>query len=94
MSHRHFTRHERLSLQTLLRASLSRRAIARQLGFHPSSISRELKRGASPAVVTGYSVRLAQQYTRQSRHTANQQHRKLFAGSGLSLYLCIHLAKF
>jgi IS30 family transposase len=94
MSHRHFTRTERVSLQTLKRAGLSNRAIARQLGFHPSNVGRELQRGASPAVATGYSVRQAQGRMCKLRHTANQQHRKLFAGSSLSLYLCIRIARF
>lgn len=94
VSHRHFTRDERVRLQTLLRAGHSQAASARQLGFNPSSVSRELKRGASPAVSTGYSVRRAQLHASSARTQANQQHRKLFAGSALSLYICIRLAMF
>jgi IS30 family transposase len=94
MSHRHFTRPERVSLQTLKRAGLSNCAIARQLGFHPSTIGRELRRGASPASATGYSIRKAQTYCAQARHEANQQHRKLHAHSLLSFYVAILLAKY
>jgi IS30 family transposase len=94
VSHRHFTRSERVSLQTLLRAGLNQQAIASQLGFHPSSISRELKRGASPATSTGYSVAVANRRSRSVRTVANQQHRKLLSGSSLSLYLCIRLARY
>jgi len=93
MSHRHFTRVERVSLQTLKRAGHSNSFIARQLGFHPSSIGRELKRGASPASVTGYSVRTAKRYAKTARRNANQQHRKLHSGSALSLYVSMRLAK-
>lgn len=94
MSHRHFTRDERVRLQTLKRAGLSNAACARELGFHASSIGRELKRGASLATSTGYSVRLAQSSVRQARRQANQQHRKLCRGSLLSLYLVIRLAQY
>lgn len=94
VSHRHFTRDERVRLQTLLRTGYSQTAIAQQLGFHPSSISRELRRGDSPSVSTGYSVRRAQLHADSARRRANQQHRKLFAGSALSLYICIRLAMF
>jgi IS30 family transposase len=93
VSHRHFTRDERVQIQTLLRAGHSQAAIARQLGFNASSVSRELKRGASPAVSTGYSVKRAQLHADSVRTRANQQRRKLFAGSALSLYIGIRLAK-
>ena len=93
MSHRHFTRVERVQLQTLRRAGLSNAGIARQLGFHPSSVGRELRRGASPASATGYSVRLANRHAKAARYAANQQHRKLHHGSALSLYLSMLLAK-
>lgn len=94
VSHRHFTRDERVQIQTLLRAGQRQSTIARQLGFNPGSLSRELKRGADSTVATGYSVRRAQQYADSARNRANQQHRKLFAGSALSLYICVRLAKF
>lgn len=94
MSHRHFTRDERVRLQTLKRAGLTNTAIATQLGFHPSSIGRELRRGAAPASATGYRVRKAQAYTKAARRAANQQHRRLHFGSPLSLYICIRLAKY
>lgn len=93
MSHRHFTRTERVQLQTLKTAGLSNRECAHQLGFHPSSIGRELNRGRSDHTKSSYSVRIAQQHTDLHRQVANQQHRKLFAGTAFSLYLCIRLAK-
>lgn len=53
--------------------------MARILGFHPSSVYRELARGASPTVATGYSVKRARHHARLARTRANQQHRKLHA---------------
>lgn len=94
MSHRHFTRLERVSLQTLKRAGLSNRAIACQLGFHPSTIGRELRRGAATAVATGYSVRVAQNHAERVRCVANQHHRKLHAGSPLSQYITRLLMRY
>lgn len=94
MSHRHFTRVTRVQLQTLKRAGLSNTAIARQLGFHPSSIGRELRRGASTASVTGYSIRVAAKHAKVARTTANQQHRKLHDNSAFSLYITMRLAQF
>jgi len=76
MAHHHFTRDERVFLAKLRADGLGVRAIARILGFHPSSIYRELKRGASPAA-TGYSIRAARSRARRLRAEANQQHRKL-----------------
>ena len=76
MAHHHFTRDDRVLLDKLKRAGLTNRSCARILGFHPSSIGRELLRGKA-GTVTGYSVRSAQAHARHSRRLANQQHRKL-----------------
>lgn len=77
MAHHHFTRDDRVLLATLKQSGLSNVSCARILGFHPSSIGREIRRGASPAVATGYSVRLARRRAEAVRTAANQQHRKL-----------------
>lgn len=76
MAHHHFTRDDRVFLAKLTRDGLSVRAAARILGFHPSSIYRELARGKA-TTVSGYSVRVARERARCLRTTANQQHRKL-----------------
>lgn len=78
MAHHHFTRDDRVLLAKLKLSGLTNVSCARILGFHPSSVSRELRRG-SAATATGYDVRLARRRARQLRTTANQQHRKLHA---------------
>jgi IS30 family transposase len=79
VAHHHFTREDRVLLAKLKQARLTNRSCARILGFHPSTICRELKRGVAPAVATGYSIRIAQRRAIHVRTTANQQHRKLHA---------------
>lgn len=76
MAHHHFTRDDRVLLVKLKTAGLSNRSCARILGFHVSSVYRELRRGEA-STATGYSVRLATKRQKHLRLTANQQHRKL-----------------
>ena len=76
MAHHHFTRDDRVLLAKLTLAGLSVRSCARILGFHPSSIYRELKRGKADTAC-GYDVRIARKRARRLRCAANQQHRKL-----------------
>lgn len=78
MAQHHFTRDDRVLLAKLKTAGLNNLSCARILGFHPSTIGRELKRGAA-ATATGYDVRVARDRARQMRTDANQQHRKLRA---------------
>jgi IS30 family transposase len=77
MAHHHFTRDDRVLLAKLKTAGVTIRGCARILGFHPSSIYRELQRGASDTAIH-YSVHSAQQRTQPLRAFANQQHRKLY----------------
>lgn len=76
MAHHHFTRDDRVLLAKLTTTGLSARSIARILGFHPSSVYRELQRGAG-TTQSGYSVQVARQRSKRLRTAANQQHRKL-----------------
>jgi len=78
MAHHHFTREDRVLLAKLKAAGLNNRSCARILGFHPSSVGRELRRGAAPTA-TGYDIRVARKRNHQLRQQANQQHRKLRA---------------
>lgn len=91
MAHTHVTHTDRVLLQKLLTAGKNKAACARILGFHPSTISREIARGAAPTT-TGYSVRIAQTKADHARFVANQQHRKLFNNSKLS-YELVQLLK-
>lgn len=65
MAHHHFTRDERVLLAKLKTAGLTNISCAQVLGFHPSTIGRELKCGAA-GTATGYDIRVARQ--RASRH--------------------------
>lgn len=76
MAHHHFTRDDRVLLAKLKGTGLNNRSCARILGFHPSSIGRELRRGEANTT-TRYSVKAARKRTKQLRVAANQQHRKL-----------------
>ena len=76
MVHHHFTRDDRVLLAKLKTAGLNNRSCARILGFHPSTVGRELKRGTA-ATSNGYSVRVARKRVQALRVLANQQHRKL-----------------
>ena len=76
MAHHHFTRSDRVLLAKLKIAGLNNRSCARILGFHPSTVGRELHRGKANTA-SGYSVRVARKRTAHLRTSANQQHRKL-----------------
>ncbi len=76
MAHHHFTRDDRVLLAKLRTHGLSVHSCARILGFHPSSLYRELQRGAA-TTASGYDVRIARKRAQHVRAMANQQHRKL-----------------
>jgi len=76
MAHHHFTREDRVLLVKLKTGGLGVRSCARILGFHPSSIYRELGRGKADTAID-YDIRVAHKRAFQLRVAANQQHRKL-----------------
>ena len=76
MAHHHFTRDDRVLLAKLKASGMSARSCARILGFHVSSVYREVRRGAA-ATSSSYSVRIARKRAMRLRTAANQQHRKL-----------------
>lgn len=76
MAHHHFTQSDRVLLAKLKISGLSNRSCSRILGFHPSTIGRELKRGLADTK-TGYSVCVARLNRHSKRLKANQKHRKL-----------------
>lgn len=76
MPYKHFSRDERLSLATLKRAGFKQKEIARQLNRHPSTVSRELSRGAMRNK-NNYYVIAAEQRKTVKRIKANQRFRKI-----------------
>lgn len=76
MSHHHLTHEDRIRLATLLRAGFNRTEIAKELGKHRSTISRELSKKGFPNKV-GYSIKIAQEITDHRRLIANQRFRKI-----------------
>lgn len=89
MAHHHFTRDDRVLLAKLKTSGLSVSSCARVLGFHPSSVYRELKRGAAETAI-GYDVRVASTRTKQLRAAANQQHRKLHEAEAAHITTLLH----
>jgi len=76
MSYHQLTQTNRIEIAILLRAGMSCRAIARQLGCHHTTVSRELRRHTwhNPS---GYDACQARLALARKRHGANQHHRKL-----------------
>lgn len=93
MAHHHFTRDDRVLLQKLKLAGKNNRQCAEVLGFHASSIGRELRRGRG-STATGYDVTIARKQAGFHRSQANQQHRKLLNGSLQSFAVCLYLARY
>jgi IS30 family transposase len=77
----HLTAADRISIQALLQAKLSCRAIARQLSLNHSSISREINRGKlhPTAQACGYQAGAAHLRCRARRAGAGAARRKLGA---------------
>jgi len=73
--HRHINREDRIALGALLRAGLTQAEIGKQLGFHRSSISRELKRNPRPR--GGYHALNADKQSRERRHDSKVHQRKI-----------------
>jgi len=77
MSHHQLTKYQRHELGALLSGSKhSLREIAKLLGFHHSTISRELRRHPA-SNLSGYHAREARLQLKRVRLLANQHHRKL-----------------
>ena len=76
MSQNHLTHEERIRLAALKRAGFNQSNIAKELGRHRSTISRELNRNVT-SNKSGYDVRIAQEKTDQRRFLANQHFCKI-----------------
>lgn len=82
MPHHQLTQTNRIEIAILFRTGMSYRAIARQVGCHHSTVSRELIRHSwhNPS---GYDARQARLQLLQTRLFANQHRRKLPTNGGL-----------
>lgn len=87
----HLTQTNRIELSALLRVGLSQRAIAAQIGVHPSTICRELRRGRH-ATTGRYHARVARLRSRVVRTIANQHLRKLLGNTELEALVASKLA--
>ena len=83
MSHHHITKENRIEIRVLLNAGENNCYIARQLGFHPSTISREIRRNSVNGV---YNYVLADQEASKRRKEANQVHRALSTSTNRRLW--------
>ena len=81
MSHRHFTRDDRVSLVALLHVGTSYAAMSPLFGFAATFISREITRGGGKE---SYTASKAQKRAYATRFKANQTHRILHPGTDLT----------
>lgn len=92
MSYTHIKPDDRVELAILLRAGHKKSEIARLLGKHPSSISREIKRNSTDK--GRYNCFLAKKNTRTKRLNANKRFRKLRRNKKLKRYIERKLKKY
>lgn len=93
MPYNHLTRDERISIATLLNWGLDQQTIAQQLHRHPSTISRELSRGAFQNA-SGYYVVAAEKRRTAKRVRANYRFRKIDNNQQLIRYVTEKLQLF
>jgi transposase, IS30 family len=92
MSFTHLTSTDRIRIAALRRAGHTRTEIARQLGKHHSTISRELRRNKTGR--SAYNARTANQKAAARRLVANQRFHKLIPGTSLHSYVMKRLRKY
>ena len=92
ISYTHIKPDERVELAILLRAGHKKSEIARFLGKHPSSISREIRRNSTNE--GRYNCLLAKKNTRIKRLNANKRFRKLRHNKKLRRYIERKLRKY
>ena len=77
-----------------LKQGVSLAEIARRLGVHRSTISREVRRGRSVSKTGAYSWRKAQRDRQAKRHLVNQMHRKLIPGGQLETQITANIKEY
>lgn len=93
MSFKHINREQRTELAILLRLGFKQKEIAKKLGKHASTISRELSRNRANNL-SRYHVELAEKAAKVNRKSANQRFRKLGKNNKLTKYVKNKLIKF
>ena len=77
MTYRQLTLDERYQLQTLRAQGFSRLAVAKKLGRHASTVSRELRRNATRSPSADYNASAAQAAARLRRVVSGERARKI-----------------
>lgn len=93
MPYTHLTQEDRVTLGALWRAGHHRAFIAKQLGKHPSTISREMRRNYVPNK-SGYDATVARLFTQARRQRINEQFRKLEGEAHLRRYVVRKLKQY
>jgi len=92
MSYIHITSDQRIELSALLKAGLSKKKIAEQLGLHRATLWREIKRNNRPG--KQYNARVAQMDLRRRRKNANSKGDKIMNNEKLRNYIIRRLKQF
>lgn len=85
--HRHINQSDRACIAALLRKHYSYSEVARVLGFHPSTISREVSRNSTGI----YGVHEAERLSRRRQAEARVLYRQIDTDSKLKQVILIHL---
>ena len=92
MSYKHIKPDQKVELAVLLRTGMRQGGIAKALGKHPSSISREIARNKTEK--GKYSVILAKRNAKKMRILANRRFRKIENDRRLRDYVISRLRKY
>lgn len=92
MSYVHIKPDQRVELAVLLRTGMKQNKIARALGKHPSTVSREIARNKTEK--GKYSVILARRNVKSLRVLANRRFRKIENNEKLRRYIVRRLKKY
>lgn len=85
MAYAHLTRDQRVIVEHSLRTGVTKAEIARQIGKHRSTLTREPKRNTATGLP--YTVDIAEYYAEKRRDDANGKRRKILLGSSFELFM-------
>jgi IS30 family transposase len=89
--HTHITKETRIKFSALLLAGLSLRKVAKLLGVHHTTLSRELRRNPPATARKRYDPGDAHRKYLSRRHSANQRWRKILPNSTLEQVLVMKI---